>query len=325
MKKFHSIALISGLILFSFLIWKIGPGDLWRQLATLGWGLLPMILMNGATKFLHAAGWRYCLYGPHRSLPFFQVLMIRMAGFSINQLTPTATIGGDVSMGALLAMANPGTEAVGSAMIGKLSHALAQLIFAVIGSIFILLGLSLPEGGWWAMITGSCLLGVGIAAFFIFLKYGIFGASLRWMVSRGYGGKTIEEAASKITQVDEETKRYYQTNNIDFLLSIFWNVLALAGGILQTWFFFHFTDIKTTWLIVAAVWFLATWFEIASFAIPSNVGILEGTSVIVLKIAGFSSALGLAYGIALRIGQLFWTAIGLVCYLILVRRWGRKT
>jgi hypothetical protein len=324
-KKFHSIALISGLILFSFLIWKIGPGDLWRQLATLGWGLLPMILMNGATKFLHAVGWRYCLYGPHRSLPFLQVLMIRMAGFSINQLTPTATIGGDVSMGALLAMANPGTEAVGSAMIGKLSHALAQLIFAVIGSIFILLGLSLPEGGWWAMITGSCLLGAGIAGFFIFLKYGIFGASLRWMVSRGYGGKTIEKAASKITQVDEETKRYYQTNNIDFLLSIFWNVLALAGGILQTWFFFHFTDIKTTWLIVAAVWFLATWFEIASFAIPSNVGILEGTSVIVLKIAGFSSALGLAYGIALRVGQLFWTAIGLVCYLILVRRWGRKT
>ncbi len=283
-----------------------------------------MICMNGTAKFLHAVGWRFCLVGPHKDLPFSQVLMIRMAGFSVNQLTPTATVGGDVSMGALLAMARPGTEAVTSALIGKLSHVLAQLIFAVGGSVVILYGLSLPEGGWVALITGSCLLGSGVLAFLFAQQYGKFGALLRWMVAHGLGGKALQNASQQISQIDEEMKRYYQSSYPQFVLSVFWNVLALACGILQTWFFFHFLNLHPSFLVVSAVWFLATWFEIVSFAIPSNFGVLEGTSVLTLKIAGFSSSLGLAYGIALRIGQLFWSAVGLLCYFILIKMYSHR-
>jgi len=319
MKSFHTVILVIGLVFLLFLVLKIGPATLWGTFDSLGWGLLVMILLNGAGKFFHAIGWRYCLSAPYRSLPFFHVFSIRMAGFSITQLTPTATIGGDLTMGTLLSMAHRGPEAATSVMIGKLSHTLAQLLFALLGTVLILLVIHPPRWAWVSMLTGSVLLGLGLLAFFLVQKYGKIGGIVRWLVARKIGGNRLTRASSFVTGMDEDLKFFFAVRPGDFYLSLLWNIMALACGILQTWVFFAALTEYTSLLVTSCVWFLSCWFEIVSFAIPTNIGYLEGTSVLVLKIAGFSSALGLTYGLALRLGQIFWSAIGLLLYGRVVR------
>ena len=62
------------------------------------------------------------------------------------------------------------------------------------------------------------------------------------------------------------------------------------------------------------------WFDLLTFAVPFNAGSLEGSRVLVFKLLGFTAALGMAYGIALRLAQIFWAMAGLAFYGELIAR-----
>ena len=53
-----------------------------------------------------------------------------------------------------------------------------------------------------------------------------------------------------------------------------------------------------------------------AFAIPTNIGVIEATQLFVFKALNFDAALGLTYGITLRIDQLLWSLFGLIIYAI---------
>ena len=174
----------------------------WRKLAILGWGLLPLTLLEGVTELFHAQGWRHCLSGSHRSLRFFRVFWIRLAGSSINHLTPTAGFGGEVTKGVLLASPRMGAQAAASVIVDKLSMALAQLLFVVGGASVVLWKIALPRGLWVAL-TGTLLLLIGVVGFFVVQKYGKLGALVRWAVAHRIGGAALKNAAHHMTQVDQ--------------------------------------------------------------------------------------------------------------------------
>lgn len=56
------------------------------------------------------------------------------------------------------------------------------------------------------------------------------------------------------------------------------------------------------------------WFDLLTFAVPMNVGSLEGSRILLFKLFSIGSPVGMAYGLALRLAQLLWTAIGLASY-----------
>jgi len=120
MRKFHRATLLFGLLLPASLIWKIGLRVLWQDMTLLGWGIVPLILSEGVVDLVHTLGWRYCLSGPHRALSFFQIFRIRMVGTSMNYITPTAGLGGQVTKGALLSLNHQGVKAATGDIIDKL-------------------------------------------------------------------------------------------------------------------------------------------------------------------------------------------------------------
>src|SRR6478736_5221681 len=119
MKKLNLILLCLGVGFLAWLVCGIGAGELWRELRRLGWGLLPFILGEGAAEMIHTLGWRRCLSGPYRLLPWSLLFRIRMSGYAINYLTPTASLGGEVTRSALLASHYRSPEAVSGVLIEK--------------------------------------------------------------------------------------------------------------------------------------------------------------------------------------------------------------
>ncbi|HVP80749.1 MAG TPA: lysylphosphatidylglycerol synthase domain-containing protein [Thermodesulfobacteriota bacterium] len=317
MKRFHKLSILIGALLLAFLIWEIGPGQLWRELTVLGWGLLPFILLEGVADLFRTHGWRYCLSGPHRSLSFLYLFRIRMAGISINYLTPTAGLGGDVTKGTLLSLNHPGAEAATGVIIGKLSEALAQLLFVVAGSLAVLQEIELPAGIWVAMLVGTVLLGGGIIGFLAVQKYGKLGAVMRWLVAHRIGGHRLRKAARRITEVDDQLKLFYGERPMNLPLSMFWHIVGMACGIVQAWYFLFLLTDHPSLLMAGAIWFLGSWFDLLSFFLP-NIGFLEATRVVAFKALGFPSALGLTYGIALRLEQISWAGVGLLIYATLL-------
>ncbi|MFZ2447128.1 MAG: flippase-like domain-containing protein [Syntrophobacteraceae bacterium] len=318
MKKFHTASIILGIAFLIYLVWQIGPRELLGEFRTIGWGLVPLVLIEGVADIFHALGWRHCLSGPHRKLSFFRIFRIRMSGVSINYLTPTATLGGEVTKGTLLSSDHKSAGAVTGVVIGKLAYVLGQLIFVAVGSILTLWKVELPPGVWPAMLFGSALLAVGIFSFLLVQKYGKLGALVRWLVSHKIGGKPLERAASHINEIDEELKRFYSTHPKDLPLAVAWHILGMGCGIVQSWYFLYLLSDHPSLLVAASIWFLGSWFDLLSFAVPMSIGVQEATRVLAFNAIGYGSLMGLTYGVTLRIEQIFWAGFGLLCYATLM-------
>ena len=322
MKKFHTILLILGVGLLAGLLWKIGVGELWRELGLLGWGLAPLMLGEGVAEMIHTLGWRHCLSGSLRSLSWFTLFRIRMAGYAFNYLTPTAALGGEVTKGALLAAHQSGPDAASGVLIGKSCFAMAHLIFVSLGSVLVLWQIHLPKALWVGMLTSGALLGTGIITFLWLQKHGKLGALVRWLARNKPENHPLQKAAREITSVDQAMMEFHRERPKDLVMAIGWHLTGYSIGIVQTWFFFHLLHNDASWIVAAGMWFLGMWFDLLTFAVPLNLGTLEGTRVLAFQSAGYTALIGMTYGLAQRLAQITWTVFGLACHALLARHSG---
>ena len=321
MKKLHAVLLTLGIGCFVYLLVRMGVGELWRQLSMLGWWLVPLIMCEGLAEMVHTLGWRHCLSGPHRSLPWATLFGIRMAGYAINYLTPTATMGGEVSKGVLLAGRHRGAEAASGVLIGKVCFALAHLLFVTLGAALILWQVHLPPGLWAAMLTSGALVGTGMLTLLWLQARGKLGAVARWLATRKLGGQALENAARKMTDLDEVLKQFYRERPWDLAQAICWHLAGYSIGIAPTWLFLHLLQPESaSLLLAAAAWFLGMWFDLLTFAVPLNLGTLEATRIVAFRAIGYTALMGMTYGIALRLAQMFWAGFGLITHGLVARR-----
>lgn len=85
-------------------------------------------------------------------------------------------------------------------------------------------------------------------------------------------------------------------------------------GIIQTWWFFNFLHLPVSASAAAGVWVLGLWFDLLTFAVPLNLGTLEGSRIVAFKAVGLGAVPGLTYGVALRLAQLACAGFGLLTY-----------
>src|SRR3954462_1541768 len=195
MKKFNFILLSAGLVFLMYLICTTGPWKLCRQGCSLGLGLVPFIFAEGVAEMIHTVGWRYCLNEPHRSISWWRLFQIRMSGYAVNYLTPTASMGGEVTKIALLAAQHRGPQAVSGVVIEKVSFAIAQVMFVAAGCWFVVRYASLPRPLLVGMLSGTALVAGGIMIFLLLQKGGKLGGFIRWLDSRKDSSHTLRTAA----------------------------------------------------------------------------------------------------------------------------------
>jgi uncharacterized protein (TIRG00374 family) len=317
-KKLNTLLLLTGLAFLTWLLWRTDPAEIWRELRLLGWGLVPFILGEATAEMIHTLGWRRCLSGHYRSLPWRVLLPMRMAGYAINYITPTGNLGGEVSKAALLATDRRGPEAVSGVMIENVCFGLAQMSFVTIVCLTFLGRIHLPAAVLIPMAVASVLLGGGLVAFLQLQRYGKLGGLVRWLAKRAPGNKALQTATLHVTRVDEAFRTFHREHPRDLCVAIGWHLLGFSVGILPAWLFLRVLSENASLPAAALILSLGMWFDVLTFAIPLNVGVLEGGRTIAVKAVGFSAVLGLTYGIAVRISQLFWAVLGLVAYACLV-------
>ncbi len=314
MKKLNFILLLAGILFLAILVSKIGTGELWRELGLLGWGLFPFMLGEGIAEMIHTVGWRYCLAEPYRSISWWQLFQIRMAGYAINYLTPTAALGGEATKVNLLLAYHRGPQAVSGVLIEKFCFAFSQVLFALIGSVLIIERAHLSGPLWFSMLLSVSVVAGGIFTFFLLQKYGKLGAVIRWLAARRPGSTALQNVAAQITEVDHALHTFYRRQPRNLWLAIGWHLVGFCVSILQAWFFLYLLKQGAPLPLAATVAFLGMWFDLLTFAVPMNMGSLEGTRIVVFKAVGRSAAAGMTYGLAIRLAQIFWSVLGLALY-----------
>jgi uncharacterized membrane protein YbhN (UPF0104 family) len=233
MKRVNRVLLCLGLAFLAYLVAKVGPGELLKQMSALGWGILLLIAVEGLANLAHTLGWRHCVAEPGEPVPLFSLLRMWMAGFAISYLTPTASMGGDVSRITLLASFHQTPRAISSVLVDKVMTGIAQLLLVILGAVFLVGRVSLPGVLWALMALLTALLAAGMGIFVLLQKHGKLGALCRWLVKHRLGGRAVKQAALQLSNVDEALRQFYLRHPRSLVRSIGWHMLGHSTALVQ--------------------------------------------------------------------------------------------
>jgi len=325
MKKLHMAAVGLGLAFLIALILKVGAGRLWQELGVLGWGVVPLIVSEGLANLMHAVGWRQCLAANPCRPRLTSMFGMAMAGFAINYLTPTASMGGEVTKAGLLASQQPAAEAASSVLLDKFCTAFAHVLIILFGSALVFSRTQLSPVLRTIMVVSSIVLIGGLLGFMLIQRAGKLGSVCRGLARRGLGGRKMEAAAQRISAVDGTLQTFYREHPLVLARSVAWHLLGHLMAVVQLWLFLGLMGQPLAPVNVVCASILCLWLDLLTFAVPLNLGTMEGSRMLALGQIGYPILQGMTFGAALRVAQLFWAFFGLATYGSLIWKPRRNT
>ena len=313
------LVLLGGACLLGVLVASVGVEPVVQAFATMSWRLLivlvfPFVLGN----IFDTLGWRFAF--PHDRVSFLTLWRVRLAGESVNTLTPTASVGGEAVKAWLLRSHVPYRESLTAVVVAKTTITVAQ-------GLFLLLGLLLVSGtpADSRLLTGMRWLVViellAVAGFVAVQVSGIVGGMVR-VVGARLGVASALARAADVGRLEETLREFYTRRRFRLALSL---AAHFAGWVLsaaELWVVLRLLGVEispTTALVVEA---FATGIRFMTFFVPAGVGTMEGGLMLVFVAFGLGAPLGLALALVRRVRELCWTAAGVI---VLMAMGGRAT
>ncbi|CUQ65288.1 lysylphosphatidylglycerol synthase transmembrane domain-containing protein [Candidatus Nitrospira inopinata] len=323
MLRYFLLAL--GLAVLGFLIWHIGPLNIYEAVAKLGPSVLAVILLPSFIMYaVEAYGWRVVLGPAGRAVPFWRLLAIRTAGEVVNMTTPTAYLGGEPIKAYLLNKYNvPVAEGAASVVIAKTTMTIAEVCYILTG---IALGFLLLGAGDSAGYTvTAALLSVGvlvcsIAGFVFVQRRGLFASILGVARALRVRSAFLESQEEHLHSIDRTILHFYRHHQRVFYLSIGVYFFGWMAESLEVLVILHYLGGPTTILSAFSIGALAVFIKGGSFFIPGSLGAQDGGNVLLLKAFGYGEVTGLTFALLRRFRELVWIGIGLLCLAVMGKK-----
>jgi uncharacterized protein (TIRG00374 family) len=316
------ILLTLGLFTLGFLVWHIGPGNIYNAAAQLGPAALIVILIPSFIMYvIEAYGWKITLGPSAQAIPFWQVLAIRTAGEVVNMTTPTAYVGGEPLKAYLLQKHRvPMVEGLASVVIAKTTMTIAQVLFILIGIAlgFLILGANGSSG----QIVAATLLSLGLllfgtVAFVLVQRRGLFTWILAMLRKIGLRISFLETREEKLESLDQTILNFYTHHQSAFYTSTGLYFLGWLAEALEVFVIIYYLGGPATILSAISIGALSVFIKGGTFFIPGSLGAQDGGNLLLLEAFGYSDITGITFALLRRFRELVWIGIGLACLAIL--------
>ncbi|MDF0645358.1 MAG: lysylphosphatidylglycerol synthase transmembrane domain-containing protein [Nitrospira sp.] len=322
------LLLVIGLFTLAFLVWYIGPTEIYRAVHRLGPAALLSILAPSLLMYLvEGYGWKVALEGSER-VPFWRLLMIRMAGEVVNMTTPTAYVGGEPLKAYLLQRDGvPVVEGLASVVIAKTTMTIAQVLFIIVG---IAIGLWVlgPTGSSGQIVTGAILsvglLLFGTAAFVLVQRRGLFTWTLELIRKLGWRLEVLERRAEQLRSLDRTILNFYTERRLMFYISTGLYLLGWLAEAIEVYVIIYCLGGPADMLSAVSIGALSVLIKGGTFFIPGSLGAQDAGNLLLLRAFGYSEVVGVAFALLRRFRELVWISVGLLC-LALIGKPGGST
>jgi len=321
-----AIAISAGL--FGYLIWRVGPRQLWGNLGALGWGFLTVLALTGISHFAKTWAWRLTLVGNKDKISFWRMLGLRLGAESAGQLGIFGqTLGDSIrvsGMGKEIPLAN-----------GLASVTLDRGLYFVSGVVVTIAGIltALPVLSFSHSLRRYAVVFIGVLITFLLSL--LLAVRKRWPVLSG-GARIIARVPSLKNWIDKRYQTIHRVENtlLDFHHNtprLFWASFALNLGshclaVLEVCLVLWLMSVNLGFFKALVIEALTKLVNVLGSINPGNLGTFEGGNVLIGKLFGMGAATGLALGLSRRLRSLVWTAIGAIWLMLLTRpRKNRKS
>jgi uncharacterized protein (TIRG00374 family) len=310
------INLILLLIASVFFVWilnEVGWDTLGHYLWQVGWYWPLLLLPYGVVNVMEAWAWKYILVDPPAKVTVARLFWLRLGGESLNQLTPTASLGGEPFKAARLRADGVPLEVASASIVimkGILVLSLTLYIFTGLA----LAPVFLPQVAKHMMFLGLAALGlaaVGIT-FVVVQRRGPCGNSFRFLDRRGWLPHFLRDQEGFLENLDTAMSQFYRQYPARAVLSFFLFFLSWLLHAVEVFIIFWLLGHPISWGLTVCMDSLAMLFTALGFFIPAAMGVQEGGNILLALGFNLGFTLGAAFSILRRIREAFWLALGLV-------------
>jgi putative membrane protein len=311
---FQLLAVFGGIALLSFLVWNVGVSEIARHLRQIGWQAPLILLPYLGVAWCDAKGWSYAIppTSPARKAPLWRISLARLAGEAVNNLTPTANVGGEPVKVYMLQAHGLTTDAgLASVVAAKTALTIGQIAFIFLGLPFFLYRLGWIRVGWWLLVP----LG-GLAYGFVVLVVrwqrrglmGMFVRGLRRLLPRW---RRLSEWQVRATRIDAHLLRFYDSNQQGFLASILYHFFGWLLGAGEVYFFFHLMGVSISAVDALIVESMVQPMTAAGLIIPGALGVQEAGGVFLCRLLGLDDGASLTLMALKRAREAVYNLVGL--------------
>lgn len=310
MKRLERASFVVGLLLLGWLIYRIGPESVGRNLADLGWGFVLIFALQAIPILLGTLSWWLTLR-PEQRLSLTAMARMLVAGEAVNAVSPVALVGGELVRISMLSTRIPAEDAVPSVALAAMAQCCAQILF-VLSGVPIALNLVHSAPVRQSLVFLSTALAVLLCGL---LFFALSAAGQAW-IERKAGRSSRLRAISRHVpptwrEVLPRSLRALRERPGHFALAIGASLLVWQMGGVETFLILRFLRAPVGPLRAYGIEVLAVAIEGVLFFVPAKMGTQEGGKILIFLAAGLDPAKGLALGLARRIRELAWAAVGL--------------
>jgi glycosyltransferase 2 family protein len=306
----RTLFLLAGLALFGWYLSRADLRAVGEVLGRLGW-IAPVALVPYFCVYtVDCVGWRFC-FPPSLHLSFATLFRIRWAGEAVNNVLPSASVGGEAVKVFLLRQRGiPADTGTTSVVVGRTAQTVAQLLFVLLAAaIFLRLAGHLP-GLRAAMLL---VLGCGtvvLAGLFWIQRRGLFNSILALTHALQLRIAYVEQRRAKLLAVDRAITGFYRNQRPRFLAS---TGFYLGGWLLDTMEIYlvaYLLGMPITWAQALVVEAFTGVVKILGMWIPGTIGVQESGILVLGRLAGLPDTLSVAYALLRRVREITFALIG---------------
>jgi uncharacterized protein (TIRG00374 family) len=309
-----TLILLAVALLFLFLMLKqVGWSQLGFYLQHMGYYWLLILVPYGVMNFLVAVSWKILLAPGGASPTITRLYFLRLAGESLNQLTPSASLGGEPFKAFRLhAGGVPWQESTASLVIqkGLMVLSLALYIFASLAVYPFIMHVKSSQFA--VFVLGAIVLG-GSGAVFVRVQRGNpCAAGIRLMKRFGLCPAVLSSMEAEFTELDLYLAGFYRAYPMHISLVFVLLLLNWFMQAVEVYLIFTLLGHPVGWGLALCLDGLAMLFTSLGFLIPVSLGVQDCGNMLLSLGFRLGATLGAAFSIIRRIREAFWLLLGLL-------------
>ncbi len=292
---------------------KLGWANLGRYLLQVGYYWPLLLAPYGLMNCLWAISWSCLLPDGTTRPPLSRLFFLRLAGESLNQLTPTAAMGGEpFKVIRLQVLGVPWEDATASVVIQKGIQVLSLVLYAILGLTLTAFMLTLSASRLGLLSLLAVGLGVAGLAFLIVQRRGPCVGVIRILEKCSLCPQKLKNKEHELARLDSCLAGFYHEHPCRGFLSfvLFFMSWLLHGA--EVYMIFRLIGHPISWGLALSLDALVMLFAALGFMIPASLGVQDGGAVLVSLGFNLGAALGGAFTVTRRIREAFWLSLGLL-------------
>lgn len=315
-KALQILFLVLGLILFYFVVSSVGLRQIADSLRLMGFGFVIVMAISAVRQWLRSIAWLYCIEEDHRNIHVLDLFHVRLAGDAVRLLSFTGPFLGETSKAVLIRKRLPMVHGMSSIIIENLAYTVSVILVVISGLALLLANYSTKT----SVKIMSASLAVGMILSIVAVQYVIskrikaFTRLGHWLARRT-DIQWFKERTHSIEHTEDKVHDFYQRKSGAFYAVFFLEIAANLVNVVEVYLILYFIGAAVTPLTSYIVEAMMKVVNILFFFVPGQVGVMEGSNAILLKMLGMGVSAGVTLSLIEKIRSIFWAAYGIFIWM----------